>query len=446
MNLNFLKVEEPGLDEIDSFVRKHFSFPLLVERKVERILDRIKKYGDKALVKLLKKYDKFEVSDVRDIFVTEKEKEVGYKIAEKNYPELLKAINLSYQNIKLYHENQLRNGLRSWSFSSNGKKLGQILNPIQRVGVYIPGGRYIYPSSVLMTVVPAIVAGVEEIAICTPPKRDGSINEVLLYLFSMLGISEVYKMGGAHAIGALAYGTETISRVDKIVGPGNIYVTIAKKKVMGVVGIDGLAGPSEIVILSDKTANPRFVASDLISQAEHDPDAVSILVSTDKDFAFKVIYEIGEEIGRISRLPNSRNNVKIILDSLKKNCKIFFQPDIELAVEICNRIAPEHLEIMTENPESEARKIKNAGAIFLGNYTPVAAGDYTCGTNHVIPTGGTARFSSPLGVYDFLKISSIAFYDRISLEREKKQIEFLSDFEGLIAHKNSIRVRFESLE
>lgn len=443
MNINFLKVEEPKITDIDILFRKCFTFPSSVERRVDKILEKVRKYGDRALIKLIRKYENFRVEDIKDIKVTEKEKEEACKIVEEKHPELLKALDLSYQNIKLYHENQLRNGLHSWSISLEGKKLGQILNPVQRIGVYIPGGRYIYPSSVLMTIVPARVAGVKEIAVCSPPGRNGNMNEVLLYLLSKLSVSEVYKIGGAQAIGALAYGTDTINRVDKIVGPGNIYVTIAKKKVAGIVGIDSLAGPSEIVVLSDKTANPDFVASDLISQAEHDPEAISILISTDKELATEVIYRIGEQIDRISDQKASKRNVEIILNSLKKNCRIFFQPDIDLAIQICNRIAPEHLEIVVENPEGVVSKIKNAGAIFLGSYTPVVVGDYTCGTNHVIPTGRTARFSSPLGVYDFYRTSSVAYYDYNSLEKEKEHIEVLSDFEGLIAHKNSVIVRFE---
>jgi len=339
---------------------------------------------------------------------------------------------------------QLKREAGSWlEEPARGKKIGQILTPVERVGAYIPGGRYIYPSSVLMTIIPAAVAGVKEIAICTPPGKDGNIHEVLLYLCSKLGVSEVYRIGGAQAIAVLAYGTDSIKKVDKIVGPGNIYVTAAKKKVFGTVGIDSLAGPSEVMILADCSAKPDFIAADLISQAEHDPDAKSILLSTSESIAKKVIDEIYRQVDSFAGICGSSENVKVILKSLAKNCKIVYSKDKNLIIRICNMAAPEHLEIMMENANDVLKDIKNAGAIFIGDYTPVAVGDYIGGTNHVIPTGGCARFSSSLGVYDFCKRSSIISYDREMLKNESEYIEILSGFENLVAHKNSVRARFK---
>jgi histidinol dehydrogenase len=294
-----------------------------------------------------------------------------------------------------------------------------------------------------MTVIPALIAGVGEIVLCTPPQSDGNLNQVLLYLCGKLKVREVYKIGGAQAVAVLAYGTESIRKVDKIVGPGNIYVTVAKKKVFGDVGIDNLAGPSDITILADDSASPEFIAADLIAQAEHDPDSRSILLSTSLNLAKRAVEEIYRRLEILKSEYGSKLNLKVILSSVKNNCRIIFNQNQDWLIGVCNMIAPEHLEIMTGDAKKVLKKIKNAGAIFIGRYCPVAVGDYIGGTNHVIPTGGNARFASPLGVYDFLKRSSTAFYDKDALKKEKKFIETISGFEKLFAHGDSIKVRFK---
>jgi len=446
LNYNFLKVEElKELSDIYKWLKKRDSkVSPSIEKKVSKILRKVRIYGDKAIVKLCRKFDGLNIKNIDEIKVKKEEIKEAYKWVLKTYPELVEALDISYKNIKSYHNIQLEKEPDSWvSHPAKGKKIGQILLPIERVGIYIPGGRYIYPSSVLMTVVPAAVAGVKEITMCTPPGKDGNISKILLYLCARLGVSGVYKIGGAQAIAVMAYGTDSIKKVDKIVGPGNVYVTTAKKNVFGVVGIDSLAGPSEIVILADYSANPDFIAADLISQAEHDPDSRSILLSTNEDIAKKVIGKIYKQLGNLEKDYSSRANIKIILESLKRNCKIIYNKDKNFIIEICNRIAPEHLEIMMKDADDILKDIKNAGAIFIGDYTPTAVGDYIGGTNHVIPTNGCARFSSPLGVYDFYKRSSILSYDYKMLEKERKYIEILSDFEKLAAHRNSIKVRFK---
>ena len=293
-----------------------------------------------------------------------------------------------------------------------------------------------------MAVIPAVIAKVKEIVICTPPQPDGSLNRILLYLFGRLKIKEVYKIGGAQAIAALAYGSESIKKVDKIVGPGNIYVTAAKKKVFGDVGIDNLAGPSDITILADDSANPLFIAADLISQAEHDPDSRSILLTSSLDTAKRVIEKIYKNIDSLIKEYGNKINTGVILKSLEKNCKIIFNKEKDWLIEACNIIAPEHLEIMVRYAKTVLKKIKNAGAIFIGEYSPVAVGDYIGGANHIIPTNSNARFSSSLGVCDFLKRSSVTFYSKNALEKEKKFIEVISEFEKLFAHRNSVKIRF----
>ena len=443
MNYNFLKVEElketSGLHE---WLKRGLNVSPLLEKKVNKILEKVRIYGDKAVVKLCRKFDRLNIKSIDEIKIKKEEIKEAYKSVIKTYPELIEALDTSYANIKLYHKVQLEKEPTSWlSYPAKGKEIGQILQPIERVGVYVPGGRYIYPSSALMTIVPALVAGVKEIAVCTPPGKDGNVNEILLYLYAKLGVSEVYRIGGAQAIAAMAYGTNSISKVDKIVGPGNAYVAAAKKKVFGTVGIDSLAGPSEIAILADGSANPDFIAADLISQSEHDPASRSILLSTSEDITRKVISKIYEQIKSLEKDCNSSQNIKIILESLKKNCKIIYNKDKNFIIEICNKIAPEHLEIMVKDASNVLKSIKNAGAIFIGDYTPTAVGDYIGGTNHVIPTNSCARFSSPLGVYDFYKRSSVLSYDYNMLKKERKYIETLSGFEKLAAHGNSVKVR-----
>lgn len=441
-----LKIECPqNIKEIQSWVKRDWEIEFAVFKSAGEIVENVKKNGDSALIKYCKQFDGIEVSDARELAVSTPELSEASKNVPVEFPELVEALNASYANLVKYHKSQLEKESSQWFINpQKGARLGQVITPIERVGLYIPGGRYLYPSSVLMTAVPAIIAGVKNIVACTPPQKNGKINDILLYLFAKLGINKVYRIGGAQAVAALAYGTESIEKVDKIVGPGNIYVTAAKKIVFGAVGIDSLAGPSEITIIADGQSNPSFIAADLLSQAEHDSDAKSILLATNKKIAENTITEIYKQTGELFRLYGSRFNRDLIYESLKKNCRIIVNKDLNFLIEVCNIIAPEHLELMVSDYGTVLKSIRNAGAIFLGNYTPVAVGDYICGTNHVIPTGGNARFSSPLGVYDFYKRSSVACYSYDMLEKERKHVETLSDFENLLAHNNSIKVRFKN--
>ncbi len=441
---DFLNVKKPRkIDDCMELLVTSRDFDSSVIELVSGILSNIRRHGDKALMEYCARFDGYSFSDPAGLMVREEEiREASISVPE-SYPELVAALDVEYDNLTRYHEKQLENGSKGWTFEKEkGKKLGQIAKPIEKLGIYIPGGRYIYPSSVLMTAVPAIIAGVKDITVCTPPWKDGKVNDVLLHLFSFLGISRIFKIGGAQAIAALAFGTETVSKVDKIVGPGNIYVTVAKKMVYGITGIDSLAGPSEIVVIADDTSVPSFIAADLLSQAEHDPDSRSVLLSTDVSVAEKTIEEMYSQLEEMTDCYPGRFSKDPLIKTLQRNCNIIFNPDIDFLIELCNLIAPEHLEIMVSDTDFVLSRIRNAGAIFIGDYTPVAAGDYISGTNHVIPTGGNARFSSPLGVHDFLKRSSLAYYDKKMLRRESRYIETLADFENLLAHKNSIKVRF----
>ena len=445
MVYDFLKIEKPqNLKDIESLLKRDVTFDLSIISDVSKIVEDIRVSGDKALFSYCAKFDGINAGSISDIKVSQDEIARARKEVTENFPELVEVINIAYKNLVEYHSAQFEKEPKTWFIGSgSGRKLGQILNPISRVGLYIPGGRYIYPSTVLMAAVPALIAGVKDIIVCTPPQKNGKISPILLYLFSFLNISEVYMAGGAQAIAALAYGTETIKRVEKIAGPGNIYVTTAKKLVYGSVGIDSLAGPSEVLIIADESADGAFAAADLLSQAEHDPDARSILLTTRQDIASETIRQVYLQLDILyEKYPDSFNR-DMVVRSLENNCRIFFNPDMEFLINVSNRIAPEHLEIMANDYDKVLSGIKNAGAIFLGNYTPVAVGDYICGTNHVIPTGGNARFSSPLGVYDFCKKSSVAFYDKEYLRKERKYIELLSEFENLLAHNNSIKIRFK---
>ncbi|MBE3035823.1 MAG: histidinol dehydrogenase [Candidatus Atribacteria bacterium] len=434
-----------NIKEIQSWVKRDWEIEFAVFKSAGEIVENVKKNGDSALIKYCKQFDGIEVSDARELAVSTTELSEASKNVPVEFPELVEALNESYTNLVKYHKSQLEKESGQWFINpQKGVRLGQVVTPIERVGLYIPGGRYLYPSSVLMSAVPAIIAGVKKIVACTPPQKNGKINDILLYLFAKLGINKVYRIGGAQAVAALAYGTESIEKVDKIVGPGNIYVTAAKKIVFGAVGIDSLAGPSEITIIADGQSNPSFIAADLLSQSEHDSDAKSILLATNKKIAENTITEIYKQTGELRRLYGSRFNRDLIYESLKKNCRIIVNKDLNFLIEVCNIIAPEHLELMVSDYGTALKSVRNAGAIFLGSYTPVAVGDYICGTNHVIPTGGNARFSSPLGVYDFYKRSSVACYSYDMLKKERKHIETLSDFENLLAHNNSIKVRFKN--
>ena len=443
MKYDFLKIEKPkNKGEIEKLVTRGLRVPDSVDKAVDNILSKVRSGGDRAVLNLCRQFDNFEAKSIDDIKVKGKEIDSAFRDVKRNLPDLVKALEVSCKNIIEYHAAQFKREPDSWLIRPvKGKELGQVIRPLERAGIYIPGGRYIYPSSVLMTVLPAVIAGVEEIVICTPPQSDGDLNQVLLYLCKKLKVSEVYKIGGAQAIAVLSYGTESIKRVDKIVGPGNIYVTAAKKKVFGDVGIDSLAGPSDITVLADSSASPEFIAADLISQAEHDPDSRSVLLTTSLDMAESVIKNIYTNIEMLEKKYGSKINIKVILSSLKKNCRIIFNPEMGWLIGVCNMIAPEHLEIMVKGAKKVLKEIKNAGAIFVGQYCPVAVGDYIGGTNHVIPTNGNARFSSPLGVYDFLKKSSITFYSKSILKKERTFIEMISGFERLYAHGDSVEIR-----
>ncbi len=445
MGYNFLKIEEPkNIKQIHAYSAKGFKIPATVGRTVEQVLREVKSGGDKAVLKFCRKFDYFKASSIDDIKIKQEEIKSAAAEVKKKLPRLVEALEVSCENIKKYHTAQFEKREGTWIIRPDkGKKVGQITSPLERVGIYIPGGRYIYPSSVLMTVVPAVIARVKEIVICTPPQQDGSLSKVLLYLCDKFRVKEIYKIGGAQAIAALAYGTRSIKRVDKIVGPGNIYVTAAKKKVFGDVAVDSLAGPSDITIMADDSSNSDYIAADLISQAEHDPDSGCILLTNSMEVAKDVIKSIYRHLDLLVNEYGNKVNMGVILKSLKKNCKIIYHPEEEMLTDICNIIAPEHLEIMVKNTQRVLRKIRNAGAIFVGGYCPVAVGDYIGGTNHVIPTNGNARFSSPLGISDFLKKSSLTTYDKSALRKERKFIEVISEFEKLFSHSESIKIRFK---
>ena len=403
------------------------------EASVKEILKNVKEEGDEALFRYTKEFDKAEISR-ETILVTEEEIKEAYQQVD---PVLVDVIRKALVNIRDFHEKQRRN---SWFTSStDGKMLGQKITPLNRVGVYVPGGKAVYPSSVLMNVLPAKAAGVGRIVMTTPPGKDGKINPATLVAAKEAGADEIYKVGGAQAIGALAYGTESIEKVDKNVGPGNIFVALAKKAVYGHVSIDSIAGPSEILVLADETANPKFVAADLLSQAEHDELASSILVTTSEELAKRVSEEVDKFIEKLSRK-------EIIEKSLDNFGYILIAETMEDAIEAANEIASEHTEILTKNPFEVMMKIKNAGAIFIGEYSSEPLGDYFAGPNHVLPTNGTAKFFSPLSVDDFVKKSSIVYYSREALKNIHKDIEQFAASEQLTAHANSIAVRFEDEE
>ena len=400
------------------------------ESRVAAILDAVKRDKDAALFGFTKQFDGVELS-AETIRVTDAEIQEAY---EKVDASLVEIIRKAKKNIQEYHEKQRQ---YSWFDSKpNGTMLGQKVTALQRVGVYVPGGKAVYPSSVLMNILPAKVAGVDEIIMVTPPGKDGKVNPNTLVAAHEAGADIIYKVGGAQAIAALAYGTESITKVDKIVGPGNIYVALAKKAVYGHVSIDSIAGPSEIMVIADESANPRFVAADLLSQAEHDELASAILVTTSEKLAQEVSEQVEVFVEELSR-------TEIMRKSLDNYGYILVADTLEDVIDIANEIASEHLEIMTKNPYEVMMKVRNAGAIFIGEYSSEPLGDYFAGPNHVLPTNGTAKFFSPLSVDDFIKKSSIIAYSREALECIHEDIERFAEAEQLTAHANSIKVRFE---
>ena len=399
------------------------------QEKVNEILADVRKNGDKAVFEYTRKFDRAELTP-DTLYVTEEEIKEAY---EKVDSELIEVMKKSIQNIRDYHEKQVRN---SWfSTREDGVILGQRITPLESVGVYVPGGKAAYPSSVLMNIIPAHVAGVNRIVMATPPGADGKVTPATLVAAHLAGVTEVCKVGGAQAIAALAYGTESIPKVDKITGPGNIFVALAKKTVYGHVSIDSVAGPSEVMVLADETANPRYVAADMLSQAEHDELASAILVTTSRELAEKVSAQVEDFTARLSRR-------EIIQKSIDNYGYILLAESMEQAIDVVNEIASEHLEILTANPFDTMTRVKNAGAIFLGEYSSEPLGDYFAGPNHVLPTNGTAKFFSPLSVDDFIKKSSVISYSEEALEEVHEDIIRFAKAEQLTAHANSIAVRF----
>lgn len=400
------------------------------EETVNDIIENVKVHRDRAVFDYTLQFDRFQLTP-ENIKVGREEIEEAYTKLDQ---ELVEVIRRSAENIRSFHAKQLRN---SWFDSrEDGTILGMKITPIGRAGVYVPGGKAAYPSSVLMNVIPAKVAGVKEIIMITPPAADGSVNAGTLVAADIAGVDAIYKVGGAQAIAALAFGTESIPKVDKITGPGNIFVALAKKAVYGYVSIDSIAGPSEILVLADETANPRYVAADLLSQAEHDELASAILITTSKELAEKVSAQVEVFVKELER-------TDIMQASLDNYGYILIADSMEDAVEAANDIASEHMEILTKNPFDIMTRIRNAGAIFLGEYASEPLGDYFAGPNHILPTNGTAKFFSPLNVDDFIKKTSIISYSREALEKVHSDIELFAEKEGLTAHANSIKVRFE---
>lgn len=425
--------KESTKDLLESLLKRSPNSYGSYEAAVADILAKVKENGDEAVFAYTRQFDKVEINE-QTLLVTEEEIQEAY---EKVDSALLNVIRKALVNIKSFHEKQRQN---SWFNSTqNGTLLGQKITPLHTVGVYVPGGKAVYPSSVLMNVLPAKVAGVDRIIMTTPPGKDGKVYPTTLVAAKEAGVDEIYKVGGAQAIGALAYGTKSIPKVDKIVGPGNIFVALAKKAVYGHVSIDSIAGPSEILVLADESANPRYVAADLLSQAEHDEMASAILITTDEKLADRVSEEVDKFTEKLSRRD-------IIQKSLDNFGYILLAESLDEAIEAANAIASEHMEIVTKNPFEVMMKVRNAGAIFIGEYSSEPLGDYFAGPNHVLPTNGTAKFFSPLSVDDFVKKSSIVYYSREALQEIHKDIEQFAVSEQLTAHANSIAVRFEDKE
>lgn len=395
---------------------------------VRSIIKQVRAYGDQALFELTEKYDRVVLSKLR---VSEQEIEKAYENID---PKMLAIIREAANNIRFYHEQQKR---QSWFVTKeDGTVLGQKITPLDAVGVYVPGGTAAYPSSVLMGVIPAKVAGVPRIVLTSPPQPDGSLPAGVLVAARESGVKEIYKVGGAQAIAALAYGTESIKRVDKIVGPGNIFVALAKREVYGIVGIDMLAGPSEIVVLADETANPVYIASDLLSQAEHDTRSLAVLVTTSETIAEQTIAEVEKQLETLPRR-------EIAEAAIRNYGAVYVAKDMEEAIDVVNELAPEHLEVMTKEPFSLLSHIRHAGAIFLGEHSSEPVGDYFAGTNHVLPTNGTARFSNPLNVDDFVKKTSIIAYSETAIQTNAPKIARFARLEGLEAHALAVEARLE---
>lgn len=402
------------------------------EAIVADIVNNVRSRGDEAVFEYTEKFDHALITS-DSILVTKEEIQEAYRKVDEN---LVAVIQRAAKNIRTYHEKQKQFGW--FDTQEKGILLGQKVTPLQRVGVYVPGGKAVYPSSVLMNILPAKVAGVDEIIMTTPPGADGKVYPATLVAANEAGIDKIYKVGGAQAVAAMAFGTESIPKVDKIVGPGNIFVALAKKAVYGHVSIDSIAGPSEILVLADESANPKYVAADLLSQAEHDELASAILVTTSKALAEQVSKEVDRFVNLLSRK-------EILEKSLENYGYILLAESMEDAIDIANEIASEHLEIVTKDPFMIMTKIRNAGAIFLGEYSSEPLGDYFAGPNHVLPTNGTAKFFSPLSVDDFIKKSSVISYSKEALEEVYKDIVYFAESEKLSAHANSIRVRFEEV-
>ncbi len=415
-------------NEINEILSREFSENLEVEDTVRGIISDVRARGDDALKDFSLKFDKVKLENFR---VSDEEMAEAEAIVDASYKRILKR---AAENIKFFHKKQLRNG---FTINDGGRIIGQKVVPIHRVGIYVPGGTASYPSTVLMNAIPAHIAGVKEIVMVSPPMKDGKIRAEVLVAAKIAGVSEIYKVGGAQAIAALTYGTKTIKKVDKITGPGNIFVATAKKQVFGTVDIDMIAGPSEIMIIADDTANPKFVAADLLSQAEHDKMATAVLITPSEKLALKVQKEVEEQLKNLSRK-------EIASTSIENNGKIIIADNLNECVEIANELAPEHLEICTKNPMFVFGGITNAGSVFLGNNTPEALGDYYAGTNHTLPTSGTAKYASALGVEDFIKNVQFISYADDALSLVADDIETFAESEGLTAHAYSVKVRSEN--
>ena len=402
-----------------------------VNEAVLKIIDDINLRGNEALFEYCLKFDGYQINNEKDLIVGEAEKEEALKQIDADY---LRILERTKEQITEFHKNQID---KSWSlFKDNGVIMGQMVRPIERVALYVPGGTASYPSTVLMNAVPAKLAGVKDLVIITPVKEDGKVNPIIIAAAKVSGFDTIYKLGGAQGVAAIAHGTETIKKADKIVGPGNIFVATAKKLSYGLVDIDMVAGPSEVLVIADENANPKYIAADLMSQAEHDKLASALLVTTSRDLVAKVNGELVRQMAYLSRRD-------IIEESLVNYGGAIIVDNLNEAFDVSNYLAPEHLEVLVDNPVNMLPKIKNAGSIFLGEYSPEPLGDYMSGTNHVLPTGGTAKFYSALGVYDFVKYSSYSYYPKNVLGEFKEDVIKFAKSEGLDAHANSVAVRFE---